>query len=76
MVIDDNSGLSRENRVSPAALAKAMKLVVNEPRFRSLLLGLPVGGVSGTLYDRFHHAHALNVLDEGSCGPRPAACAT
>ena len=26
MVIDDNSGLSRENRVSPAALAKAMKL--------------------------------------------------
>ena len=53
MVIDDNSGLSRENRVSPAALAKAMKLVVNEPRFRSLLLGLPVGGVSGTLYDRF-----------------------
>jgi D-alanyl-D-alanine carboxypeptidase/D-alanyl-D-alanine-endopeptidase (penicillin-binding protein 4) len=53
MVIDDNSGLSRENRVSPGALATTMKLVVDRPQFRSLLLGLPVGGVSGTLYDRF-----------------------
>ncbi|MFT3860393.1 D-alanyl-D-alanine carboxypeptidase/D-alanyl-D-alanine-endopeptidase [Micropruina sp.] len=53
MVIDDNSGLSRNNRVSPGVLATTMKLVVNEPRFRSLLLGLPVGGVSGTLEERF-----------------------
>ena len=53
MVIDDNSGLSRNNRVSPGALAGTMRLVLAEPRFRSLLLGLPVAGVSGTLFDRF-----------------------
>ena len=52
-VIDDNSGLSRNNRVSPGALAGTMKLVVSESRFRSLLLGLPVAGVSGTLFERF-----------------------
>ena len=53
MVLDDNSGLSRNNRVSPGALARTMKLVLVEDRLRSLLLGLPVAGVSGTLYDRF-----------------------
>lgn len=52
-VIDDNSGLSRNNRIAPSALAGALKRIVDEPRHRSLLLGLPVGGVSGTLYDRF-----------------------
>ena len=56
MVIDDNSGLSRHNRVSPSALAGTMRLVLGEPRYRSLLLGLPVGGVSGTLYDRYDDA--------------------
>ncbi len=56
MVIDDNSGLSRHNRVSPSALAGTMRLVLGEPRYRSLLLGLPVGGVSGTLFDRYDDA--------------------
>ncbi len=53
MVIDDNSGLSRENRVAPGALAGAIRLALVDPAFHTLLLGLPVGGVSGTLFDRY-----------------------
>ncbi|MFT3971003.1 MAG: D-alanyl-D-alanine carboxypeptidase/D-alanyl-D-alanine-endopeptidase [Micropruina sp.] len=53
MVIDDTCGLSRENRVTPGALVKAMRLAVTEERFHPLLAGLPVGGVTGTLADRF-----------------------
>lgn len=56
MVVDDTCGLSRDNRVTPAVLAKAMQLVVTGNRFRALLPGLPVGGVSGTLTDRFDDA--------------------
>ncbi len=56
MVIDDTCGLSRENRVAPSALAKAMQLAVTEERFRSLLSGLPLGGVTGTLSFRFNDA--------------------
>lgn len=56
MVIDDTSGLSRDNRVTPGVLAKAMRLMLTEDRFRSLIAGLPVGGVSGTLADRFDDA--------------------
>ncbi len=56
MVVDDSCGLSRNNRVTPVVLAKAMQLVVTENRFRALLPGLPVGGVSGTLTDRFDDA--------------------
>ena len=52
-VIDDNSGLSRDNRVAPHSLAGAMRLVLTQPAFRTVLLGLPVAGVSGTLYDRY-----------------------
>ena len=50
---DDSSGLSRENRVTPMVLAQAMQLVLTQDRFRSLIAGLPVGGVTGTLYERF-----------------------
>lgn len=53
MVVDDTCGLSRNNRVTPQVLAEAMRLVLTQDRFRSLLPGLPVGGVSGTLADRF-----------------------
>lgn len=50
---DDSSGLSRDNRVTPKVLAQAMRLVLTEDRFRSLIAGLPVGGVTGTLNPRF-----------------------
>ena len=56
MVIDDTCGLSRENRVTPGVLAKAMQLVLTEERFRSLVAGLPLGGVTGTLSLRFDDA--------------------
>ncbi len=53
MVIDDTSGLSRDNRVTAGVLAKAMRLMLAEDRFRPLIAGLPVGGVTGTLADRY-----------------------
>ena len=53
MVIDDSSGLSRDNRVTPGVLAAAMRLVLSQDRLRPLIAGLPVGGVTGTLADRF-----------------------
>ncbi|MFT4216931.1 MAG: D-alanyl-D-alanine carboxypeptidase/D-alanyl-D-alanine-endopeptidase [Micropruina sp.] len=56
MAIDDTCGLSRENRVTAGVLARTMRLVLTEGRLRSLLAGLPVGGVSGTLADRFDDA--------------------
>ena len=56
MRIDDTSGLSRENRVTPGVLAKAMQLVLTQDRLRSLVVGLPVGGVTGTLAIRYDDA--------------------
>ena len=46
----DGSGLARDNRVTCRALAYTMDLGVR-PEFKSLLEGLSVAGVSGTLAD-------------------------
>jgi D-alanyl-D-alanine carboxypeptidase/D-alanyl-D-alanine-endopeptidase (penicillin-binding protein 4) len=53
ILLDDGSGLSRENRVRPSVLTSALSLALQDPRFRPLLSGLPVGGVTGTLDERF-----------------------
>lgn len=53
MVIDDNSGLSRNNRVTGSGLAATVALILNEPEFQGLAESLPTGGVSGTLFNRF-----------------------
>lgn len=49
----DGSGLSNSNRVSAMTLAQALTKIYQEPKFESLIKGLPVGGVSGTLKNRF-----------------------
>jgi D-alanyl-D-alanine carboxypeptidase len=51
--VSDGSGLSKENRVTASAIATLLLKVRNDPKFASLYDGLPVGGVSGTLQDRF-----------------------
>jgi D-alanyl-D-alanine carboxypeptidase/D-alanyl-D-alanine-endopeptidase (penicillin-binding protein 4) len=58
LVLADGSGLSRTDRVTPALLTGALMLAVkaDNPELRVLFPGLPVGGYSGTLRDRYRKA--------------------
>jgi D-alanyl-D-alanine carboxypeptidase/D-alanyl-D-alanine-endopeptidase (penicillin-binding protein 4) len=58
LVLADGSGLSRTDRVTPALLTDALLLAVRpgHPELRVLFSGLPVGGYSGTLRDRYREA--------------------
>src|SRR6266851_1948071 len=47
--IVDGSGLSPEDRITPATLVKVLEVAMTDPRLHSLLAGLPVAGFSGTL---------------------------
>lgn len=49
----DGSGLSSKDRISALTLAEALVRIYDDPKFNSIVLGLPVGGVSGTLEKRF-----------------------
>lgn len=59
-VLMDGSGVSRQNRVSPQMLAKAVHLALSNSKYQPLLDGLPVAGATGTLKDRFNGADAVN----------------
>jgi D-alanyl-D-alanine carboxypeptidase/D-alanyl-D-alanine-endopeptidase (penicillin-binding protein 4) len=52
VVLDDGSGLSRENRDTCSTLAAVLDLR-RRPGLETLLTGLPVSGQSGTLVDQF-----------------------
>jgi D-alanyl-D-alanine carboxypeptidase/D-alanyl-D-alanine-endopeptidase (penicillin-binding protein 4) len=45
----DGSGLSHNDRITPAALVQLIGLAASRPALRSVLTGLPVYGFSGTL---------------------------
>ena len=49
----DGSGLSREARATPAAIAAALVAGLREPRLAPVANGLGVAGVSGTVADGF-----------------------
>jgi D-alanyl-D-alanine carboxypeptidase/D-alanyl-D-alanine-endopeptidase (penicillin-binding protein 4) len=49
MVIRDGSGLSYDNQVTPAVIARAIGLGFRDPAYRALVTGLPVAGGVGTL---------------------------
>ena len=51
--VSDGSGLSKQNRVTAKAIAELLIKIRNEPKYASVYDGLPVGGVSGTLQNRF-----------------------
>ncbi len=51
MVVKDGSGMSDQDRVPPEVLGRIMAMAVSgkNPALRTLLIGLPLAGVSGTL---------------------------
>jgi serine-type D-Ala-D-Ala carboxypeptidase/endopeptidase (penicillin-binding protein 4) len=51
-VIDNGSGLSREERITPRALAQAIRTTLDGPHAPELLMSLPVAGVDGTMRRR------------------------
>ena len=51
--VSDGSGLSKKNRVTAKAIADLLMKIRNEPMYASIYAGLPIGGVSGTLQNRF-----------------------
>jgi D-alanyl-D-alanine carboxypeptidase len=53
MIVADGSGLSRENRVSAKTMADLLLKLRKDPQYEILYTSLPVGGVSGTLRNRF-----------------------
>ena len=53
MIVADGSGLSRENRVSAKTMADLLLKLRKDPQYEVLYTSLPVGGVSGTLRNRF-----------------------
>lgn len=53
LVVKDASGLSKENRVTARQISQLLMVIYHDPKFRPLIAGLPIGGVSGTLQHRF-----------------------
>ena len=51
VAVNDGSGLSPNNRISPIALARIVSLAAGEkhPELRPVVTGLPIAGFSGTL---------------------------
>lgn len=59
---DDGSGLSKENRASPSLLAQILsRSLRGENDLWPIGSGLPVGGVSGTLKNRFNTVETRDV---------------
>ncbi len=55
----DGSGLSRQNLVAPHAIVKLLNYSSKQPWGQQFIDTLPVGGVDGSLADRFKSATAL-----------------
>jgi D-alanyl-D-alanine carboxypeptidase/D-alanyl-D-alanine-endopeptidase (penicillin-binding protein 4) len=51
----DGSGLSPEDRITPRALTTLLRYVAEQPWGAEFRTTLPIGGVDGTLSDRFLH---------------------
>ena len=51
----DGSGLSPEDRITPRALTALLRYVAEQPWGAQFRTTLPIGGIDGTLSDRFLH---------------------
>ena len=60
----DGSGISHQNRLTPALLAAAIVLAAkpDHPELHALFTGLPVAGYSGSLRPRFKHRGTTSAL--------------
>ena len=56
--LNDGSGLSRHNLVSPEALVQTLRIMANSPWANAYRNSLPIAGVSGTLSRRFINSFA------------------
>ncbi|WP_308250100.1 D-alanyl-D-alanine carboxypeptidase/D-alanyl-D-alanine endopeptidase [Sphaerisporangium fuscum] len=56
--LDDGSGLSTRNRITPAALARVLAYAASpgQPQLHSVVSGLPIAGFTGTLSHRYAKA--------------------
>ena len=53
LVVKDGSGLSRENRVTAQQISQLLMVIARDEKLGALITGLPIGGVTGTLTERF-----------------------
>lgn len=53
LVVADASGLSKKNKITAKLMGELLYKIRKEERYALLYQSLPVGGVSGTLQDRF-----------------------
>ena len=53
LVVKDGSGLSRENRVTAQQISQLLMIMDHREDLSPLIDGLPIGGVTGTLAERF-----------------------
>ena len=53
LVTQDASGLSRENRITAKQVAYLLVKIREDSKFAPIIGGLPIGGISGTLRNRF-----------------------
>lgn len=53
LVVKDGSGLSRENRVTAQQISQLLIVIARDEKLKPLITGLPIGGVTGTLIERF-----------------------
>ncbi len=52
LVVRDGSGLSKKNRLAPAAAAKLLAVMAKSPNAEIFLASLPVSGIDGTMRKR------------------------
>jgi D-alanyl-D-alanine carboxypeptidase/D-alanyl-D-alanine-endopeptidase (penicillin-binding protein 4) len=74
-VLENGSGLSRENRVSSSQIVKLLKLMYNSPEIRSeYLASLAVAGVDGTMRRRLRDTLAERRLRVKTGALREVSC--
>lgn len=53
VVVKDASGLSRQNRVTAKQVGQLLVKIHHDEKYAPVINGLPIGGLTGTLKDRF-----------------------